>query len=400
MCIVLYKPQETPVLKKKVYKRCFTKNSDGAGFAWWDEEDQTWQVQKGFMKFKHFWNAFNKHQFTENHIVITHFRIGTSGNRKGPDCTHPFPVTKDYDEMRMTEYSCPNIVFHNGVVGFGHDDKSDTMIAIKDYVNPLFPHMEEEGISEILGEVLEDGKCRWLITEGDDIFLYGKWLEDEKYGKTMFSNDGYKEPKAYTHPAPATTTDNHGIVYSYGGGTTRLYRSSAILQDFLGPDTLWDWMKWDKVQRMHGMESTDLVGFDPSESEPTGNVTPNEKLSFYDVPVTFTGYLDDEGNIILNEEYIASDDLPCCPSCGCEEHIDIQNGDGDRGCTQCGCVYELTTGEIIMYNPDLCVKDLDVLCPVCDKEITTNDWGECPVCESILEARKAEAQIKEQRGGI
>lgn len=434
MCIIVYKEAGAQPLKRKIYKRCFDKNDDGAGFAWWDAEEQLWNVHKGLMTFKKFWRAFNSHQFGEMDTVISHFRIGTSGNRKGPDCTHPFPITFDFEEMRELEYQADNIVFHNGVIGFGKEKNSDTMMGVAEYVAPLFPHIEEKGITEILGEVLEDTKCRWLITKGDQPYLYGNWLEDADYGGYFFSNDGYKEPKVYVQPESGNSVyesryGNFNRTHSFEPPTTiRFYRfeSGITASQFIGSDGLWVWPLWNEALRLDRIESakennaaifksgsdasTDSKLADGIVDALTGDtptsiiVTPHDKKhSYEDFPVSVTGLLDNKGNVIWQDGYQEEDDMACCPGCGEDNAMEAsQLLHGDTVCVACGCVFVLATGQILLYDPSVIADDGMLRyqdCPYCDTVVTVDEWGQCPKCSEIIDPTIAENRIKLQRAG-
>jgi len=426
------------MLRKKVYKRCFDGNSDGAGFAYWNEEKNTWSVQKGFMTFKHWWKAFNRHEFTVDDIVISHFRIGTSGNRKGPDCTHPFPITDDFEKMRVLEYDSDNIVFHNGVIGIGKDENSDTMLGIVEYVVPLWPHIEEKGITEILGEVLEDTKCRWLITEKDQVYLYGRWKKNTEHTGYYFSNDNYKPAPVYNYSSNNWRNRGSNGVYRSGSlngtgrrQTTMFIRSSHIAKDFYDYEDKWNWSLWeeqvrkdrleiseaiysnkkaddkasDEMARNAGLLTSEDIKYltDPNwdkddDDELDGNTTivsPHEPPP-EDFPVTVTGLLDNHGNIIWDDKYDEDSDLPCCPSCGGEDLEESQLLNGDTACKDCGAIFEMSTGDVILYDPSIIVDQRYVECPVCTTVVRITEWGECPMCAHIIDHKRTTDMIAKQ----
>jgi len=49
MCIIIYHPEDTNMVSKQVLKHCWDKNSDGAGYSYWDQASKMWLVNKGFM---------------------------------------------------------------------------------------------------------------------------------------------------------------------------------------------------------------------------------------------------------------------------------------------------------------------------------------------------------------
>jgi hypothetical protein len=401
MCIAIYKKAGAEVLKKKVYKRCFRANPDGAGFAWWDGYESTWHARKGFMTFKAFWKAFNRLDFLKDTDVICHFRVGTSGNRKGADCTHPFPVTLELAEMRELEFSNKQIVFHNGVIGMGVGINSDSMLGVQEYIAPLLPHIDEPGIEDILEECLMTGKCRWLITDDDKINFYGTWVEDKDYPGYSFSNRCYEEPKVtvvanaiYSH-----MEESYNRNYAYNTiAPHRMYKVGK-LKDFQTVAGLWSWALWEvnrySIRPEPREEKSKSVSNIIKESHEK-IVTPNkEVLSFINHPASVMGLLDKDGNIMWDDGYSSVEDLLSCPSCGGEDLITV---DGNMGCRQCGCIFNGDSGETVSYNKYLMLdKDGKAYCDACLCHMPSSKWGECVKCGNIIDPTKMEKKIVAQQ---
>lgn len=393
MCIIIFKPEDAEILKKKMYKRCFRNNPHGAGYAWWDEEGDTWHVRKGFMTFKEWWKSFNKMHFTAEDCFIIHFRVGTSGHRKGPDCTHPFPVTEDYEEMRKLEFSSKNIVFHNGVINYGRADISDSMLGVGEYIAPLFPYMNTKSIENILEELLMVEKCRWLITEGREATLFGKWIEDKNYKGIYFSNSGYLPPE----PKICHTAQ-------------RFYRIGSI-DEFLLPSGEWSWElwnrePWEKIYDEENKDKNDTRNWNiPDNQRPlplltgpdqTPLITPNLPL-YKDHKKMIIGMVDNNGDIVaLN--YLNEDEAISCAECGGVELADSTIEEGEVVCLDCGCIFNPITEEIIASGD----TGFDTAyCEVCNQQMLTDLWGQCPVCETILNPDKIAAKIvAQQKGGV
>lgn len=394
MCIAVYKKIGQPVQKKKMYKRCFTKNPDGAGYAWWNEKKNVWVVRKGLMSFKSFWKAFNKDNnrlnFKDKQLLV-HFRVGTSGNRKGPDCTHPFPITKELDLMRELQFETENLVAHNGVIGPGWGTASDTMMGVKDYIDLLWPLREDARVLALWKEHLKFDKCRWFIAEGKDVELFGTWINSTTYEST-FSNNGYlpEEPKVETTPAVVDDDDAPPWKDTHVPKTQRYYKHDDY-SEFCDVDGEWSWGLW------RGMNAGHYSAQDVKEDDLT---SPNEMADYVDCPASVMALLDKEGNILWDDDYTPAEDLPACPSCLSEELVDSGMLHGDKGCVSCGCVFKMDTGDIVLYDPSIC-KDLVVMlqCLTCHEQVTMTDDGECPDCGTILDPALAERRIKEQQNG-
>lgn len=191
MCIAVWVPKDVPTPKKTTLKRCFTTNDEGAGFAWFNEESKMWNIDKGYMTWKAFWKAFNRYQFKPETQLLIHFRISTSGKRKDPDCTHPFPICDSYVTMMQHQQEVENIIVHNGVVGTGQGTASDTMVAVKEAIDPLYKYIDDEKVNKILTAMLKSSHNRWVIARKDQVWLYGEWEKDDS--GVYYSNGGYKE---------------------------------------------------------------------------------------------------------------------------------------------------------------------------------------------------------------
>lgn len=292
MCIAVWKNAGVKMPKKEVLRKCFTTNSQGAGFAHYDKDLEVWKAQKGFMSWKKFWSALRFMQYQKEDAVIMHFRISTSGKRTHPDCTHPFPVSFDVDKLNAHTFESETIVMHNGVVGPGDGDLSDTQVAIMQHVAPLFPFINERGVEEILGDLLKDDRCRWFIANKTDISMYGEWHDGEEHAPgVLFSNKGFipYTPPATVHnhravqvwnrnsnqrhvtPNPFHQTPGIGIhrtETSSPGVKPEVWKNTILVNlgddehkdDFVAENGGWDWAKWDDDSRFHeskGNQKTD-----------------------------------------------------------------------------------------------------------------------------------------------
>ena len=189
MCIICVKNSKVEDFSTDILKYCWDKNSDGAGYAYWNDKKQLWSVRKGFMKYGDFIKDYQANKFKVNDTVFVHFRIGTSGYKDGGN-THPFPVLDDVDKMRETEFDSPYIAIHNGVVGQGEKVASDTICYIRDYIFPLMSIWEDKRVHEnIAPAILTKGASRWIITYGSTFWEFGTW---HSHNGWRFSNTNYE----------------------------------------------------------------------------------------------------------------------------------------------------------------------------------------------------------------
>lgn len=201
MCIAVYKPQGVNPPSKEIFKRCFLRNSDGAGYMYTSENKV--HIRKGFMTFKDFWKSLNKtkKQLGGNAIdtpFVYHFRISTQGGvNKG--LTHPYPLCSNYNTMKIESSCCDFGVAHNGIISatssYLKSDHNDTMEFIKEIASRVIKTTswyKNKNIVGLLEYILEGNRLAVLDKEGH-CELLGKWTESDG---VYYSNDGFKETRA------------------------------------------------------------------------------------------------------------------------------------------------------------------------------------------------------------
>lgn len=100
MCLAIYKPEKVRLIRADL-KRAFDANSDGAGFAYYDNSQQRVIIEKGFFSFNEFWRAFQEVQ-RDNLKAIVHFRFATHGSVDTDNC-HPYELND-------------GALIHNGII--------------------------------------------------------------------------------------------------------------------------------------------------------------------------------------------------------------------------------------------------------------------------------------------
>jgi hypothetical protein len=374
MCIAVYIPAGVKPPSKATFQRCFKSNDDGAGFGWYDSKKKLWEVWKGHMTFGAFWKAFremNLDRKANSMPVVCHFRIGTSGKKEHPDCTHPFPVCDDYELMTRHRFAVPNIAIHNGVLGSGDGDASDTMVWIKKYVNPMLPYIKSNRMGEILGELIEDKSSRWLVTKRDEVLLYGAWTENEN--GVSFSNDGYKSfeemyPHGTSYRRPAWAGRDGGYQdpsnpYDWMPKKVEMVHTIYRFSDYTLSGE-WCWAKFETyiqernrqtsliAENMAVLNSDDGSAASTSASEITSEE--DKVWEIYDADQNVLGVVDNNGDILWDEvkedRYQAQLEVQCI-SCGDKQNLVASPfSQGDYLCCRCGAVFCRNQKKVIMWD--------------------------------------------------
>jgi predicted glutamine amidotransferase len=381
MCIIAWHPESAKIMKKETLNICWKNNDDGAGIAYWNDTDKTWHVKKGFMSWESFWNAFKEFNFKESDEFILHFRTGTSGGIR-PGTTHPFPVCNNTKDMEELDYRADQIVFHNGIHSNGNKTESDTQLAIKNWIYPLLPLIETEGIEYCLKQGLDEDYSKWVITNKENIHFIGCWYEDEKTGiwyskendwkrliqEVRYSNHWGNYNKNYAHKNISNSDNVISFDKYYFGNkyfawatfkrdSDDFFNSRVIktteYSDSLNSD---DSPHYEfKSCKICGVSTVDInddntcfwcaqnIKFDDDE---------DKEYQISDNIGRVLAIVDNNGDIIWDDSII-KDTMDICPSCMESTHLmESPYNDSDSLCTLCGAVFSSVTGEIIRYEPE------------------------------------------------
>ena len=188
MCIAVFKPAGQKAPTFETLKQCFKRNPDGAGFM--VAINDIVVIRKGFMTYKAFEEAyksfFNGLQ-DKDYSIVYHFRIGTQGGNV-PELTHPYPLTRDYAQMRKLECECEIGVAHNGIIHltseWGVKDRNDSMTFIAQYlvdiINGNHYWSQKPEKVRLVNRLLGDGYPNKLavLSKTGYCALIGNWIKD------------------------------------------------------------------------------------------------------------------------------------------------------------------------------------------------------------------------------
>ena len=196
MCIIVYKPEGSPMPPADTLRRCFEENPDGAGLMW--PENGRVMLRKGFMDWGALSHAISNElpRDARELPVALHFRIATHGRVK-PGCCHPFAVCKDYKTMRAQSVSAAVGFMHNGTLA-GLETSQDVSDSMAYARNVLAPLKEMRGdlsgaAQRRIVEATSQGSRFLLMTGGARVLTFGRWMTD---GGCLFSNESFRGRRA------------------------------------------------------------------------------------------------------------------------------------------------------------------------------------------------------------
>ena len=185
MCIIAIKPHGKAPLPIATITACWKNNPDGAGFVIRRPEHDTVLIQKGFMALDGLLAALEASAIQDSDTVIYHFRIATSGGITPANC-HPFPISTNIDDLKTLTIACKTAFVHNGILGKGSKDLSDTQL----YVLNTLSHYDS--IKGSLPKIRKDtaGSRTAILNADGQLWLTGQWIEKDGY---HYSNETYTE---------------------------------------------------------------------------------------------------------------------------------------------------------------------------------------------------------------
>jgi len=205
MCICIFKPADV-VLAKKVLKKSFNNNPDGAGFAYPSKDGKSIIVDRGYFGFREFWCAYRDLQ--QGRPMLIHFRIATSGSVDESNC-HPWLIDKRH------------ALIHNGnlesKLNCKLENVSDTGVFVETKLKPLFAKFKKKRFwasapfKWTMEEAIGDSKMVILDASGFEM-IYNVERGEWEHG-AWFSNDTYKKDRKSIRTVKTTTVDcGNGVI--------------------------------------------------------------------------------------------------------------------------------------------------------------------------------------------
>jgi predicted glutamine amidotransferase len=207
MCIICYKPNNKKMPKYEVLKTMFDNNPDGSGFMY--HHNGRVYGEKGFMTFDDFYHALKKHKnIWKQSPFVLHFRISTQAG-VNKECTHPFPLSENMNELKKLRFSDNVGVCHNGIIYLTSSysakiSHSDTMEFITDYLSLIIKNNEYWKNNDTLTLIERLAESKLAILDGSGhCELIGQFTN---VNGIYYSNDSYKKREYFAVSKPRTTT--------------------------------------------------------------------------------------------------------------------------------------------------------------------------------------------------
>lgn len=241
MCIIIIKEAGVDMPSNEILENCFDSNPDGAGYMF-ARAGQV-HIRKGFMRINELQRALAKEKFTALDTVIIHFRITTSGGTKKENC-HPFPLSGNEKEICNLRISAAHGMAHNGIIGQGTKNLSDTMLFVRDiashktFLKGIFG--QEKNIIDFI-EYYTMGSRLVFLNGAGELVLFGTWLPDDKSG-LIFSNGTFERTKYdWEDYAESRTCPECGGLAAVSWRKSGYYECDECAHEFREADTAPEW---------------------------------------------------------------------------------------------------------------------------------------------------------------
>jgi len=198
MCIIAISPKGKPQPSYETMKEMFLNNPHGSGYMFVNDDGNV-EIHKGFMSFDDFYRSVKAEKFTEDDVVVYHFRISTQAG-VNPQMCHPFPLSSNPTHMKKLDLVCSVGIAHNGIIPITSNKNkefSDTALFITEYMSKMIKCRADLNDERLLRRIEGLIQSKMAILEKDGtVTLIGKFITEDD--GNIYSNTSYK-PKDFTY---------------------------------------------------------------------------------------------------------------------------------------------------------------------------------------------------------
>lgn len=191
MCIIcvsgkgVRQPSETEI------RTMFSRNPHGAGYM--VAEPYGVRIEKGFMTVTDLLRELRREKFTEDDVVVYHFRISTQAG-VNPEMTQPFPLCEKLESMKYLSLVSDCGVAHNGIIKMTSDptetEYSDTALFTTFYLTELVHGSKDLKDKKVLDKIKQMIQSKMVILDKfGNYAVIGEFIEKDGL---LFSNHSFE----------------------------------------------------------------------------------------------------------------------------------------------------------------------------------------------------------------
>jgi len=190
MCVICLSKKGVRQPDESEIRDMWETNPHGAGYMF--IKDGKVEIHKGFMELKDFLRSVKSENFTDDDVVVYHFRISTQAGVT-PEMTHPFPLSDDLKDMKILDCTCSVGIAHNGIIRLTSckdPDYSDTALFITEYLPMLIRDTRDITDRRVKKTIKALAGSKLVIINGDgDVTVIGDFFKDKD--GLMYSNKNH-----------------------------------------------------------------------------------------------------------------------------------------------------------------------------------------------------------------
>lgn len=190
MCVICVSKKGIRQPNENEIRNMWATNPHGAGYMF--VKDGMVEIHKGFMELKDYIRAINSEHFTDDDVVVYHFRISTQAGVT-PEMTHPFPLSADLEDMKVLDCMCSVGIAHNGIIRLTSTkdaEYSDTALFITEYLPALIRNTEDITDKRVKRTIKALIDSKMVLINGDgDVSIIGDFIGNDD--GLMFSNNHF-----------------------------------------------------------------------------------------------------------------------------------------------------------------------------------------------------------------
>lgn len=190
MCVICVSKKGVRQPSKEEITNMFVNNSDGAGLMF--ARNGKVFINKGFASLDDYLRLIDNYHFTEDDVVIYHFRISTQARQL--TMTHPFPITSNEKYLKAFDIECILGCAHNGIISLtstGDFNLSDTALYIRDYLTERITTQNVIHDKSFLKQIELETKSKWaFLNSKGEVETIGDFITTKD--GLMFSNSSYQ----------------------------------------------------------------------------------------------------------------------------------------------------------------------------------------------------------------
>lgn len=200
MCIICVSDKGVRQPNESEIRTMFSRNPHGAGYMVAEQDGV--RIEKGFMTVTELLRELRREKFTEDDVVVYHFRISTQAG-VNPEMTQPFPLCRNLEAMKYCSTVLTDCaIAHNGIIRLTTDptetEYSDTALFTALYLPDIIHKPSDLKNKKVLDKIEKMINSKMVIMDrNENVAIIGNFIERDGL---LFSNNSFESYQRYFTP--------------------------------------------------------------------------------------------------------------------------------------------------------------------------------------------------------